>query len=623
MKRVAVVGSGPCGLAALKEMCDAGFEAMLFERSERMGGVFASAAAYPDLHLTISNWCMAFSDFPDPMRLCYPSAGEYLQYLHNYASHFDLERHIQYNSEVISAQQGKDGQWHLQVRQGVKPDQTILHVQVDALVVSTGAHHVPRSPPAGLAGFTGRVIHSNEYGEEFKREVEEKKLRVLIVGGGESSADLSAEMGALSPEVAVWLRRPHCFGPRYLNKKNEMEQVVVNKTRDFPANSFLEAATTNRMSAAQNVYLYGLWRKVLWSLPILNGSLNSMCLESTKPAFFLNDQATFVTKNQRMCEAVGEGKVEVIVSKDVSSRGLTFDFRTEKGNGVQRREFDAVILCNGYLTEFPWLKVEGVSWNPRDWFLHTFPAGLGHTLSFVGYARPHQGGIPPMAEMQARYVARIIRGDRVLPSNYATLARHDAVAERNYYHISPNLDTLVDYAAYLENVARRAGCEPRLPASSILLYNLHMVAFVAMIASLFGMEDSTGYMKYALPVWIGTLLAFTVVDDGLLIQWWLYPQWPVWYRQRGHGANPAHLRGILKRVPLWRSTAVTPGFLLLLFWSIPTFYLQRLIAPLLLVPHLLFTALGIRFREAWGGLLRPKMVVLHSGVWRLSDLFLP
>jgi dimethylaniline monooxygenase (N-oxide forming) len=100
MKRVAIIGAGPCGLAALKEMREAGHEAVLYERSSALGGIFASAAVYPSLHLTISNWAMAFSDFPDPKRLCYSSANEYLQYLEEYARHFDLERHICYHSEV-------------------------------------------------------------------------------------------------------------------------------------------------------------------------------------------------------------------------------------------------------------------------------------------------------------------------------------------------------------------------------------------------------------------------------------------------------------------------------------------------------------------------------------------
>ena len=81
MKRVVIIGAGPCGLVALKEMLDGGHEAVLFERSATLGGAFASAAMYQNLHLTISNWAMAFSDFPDSGRLCYPSAGNYLRYL--------------------------------------------------------------------------------------------------------------------------------------------------------------------------------------------------------------------------------------------------------------------------------------------------------------------------------------------------------------------------------------------------------------------------------------------------------------------------------------------------------------------------------------------------------------
>lgn len=94
-------------------------------------------------------------------------------------------------------------------------------------------------------------------------KVPKKKLRVLVVGGGESAADISAELGNLSPNVTVWLRRPACVGPRYLNAKDEMQQVESNKTADFPANGFLEAATTNRMSVGQNVYAYGFFRRLL------------------------------------------------------------------------------------------------------------------------------------------------------------------------------------------------------------------------------------------------------------------------------------------------------------------------------------------------------------------------
>src|SRR5580704_17679004 len=85
-----------------------------------------------------------------------------------------------------------------------------------------------------------------------------------------------------------------------LKMKDEMEQVQENKTRDFPVNALLEAAITNRMSAAQNVYLYGIWRRVLWKLPILNHTMSKVALLSTNSDIVMNDQATYVTKNQRM-----------------------------------------------------------------------------------------------------------------------------------------------------------------------------------------------------------------------------------------------------------------------------------------------------------------------------------
>jgi dimethylaniline monooxygenase (N-oxide forming) len=151
---------------------------------------------------------MAFSDFPDPQRLCYPSGDHYLKYLQAYSSHFELESHITYNSEIVSARRTDDRRWSLEVRKNGNNDS--VRMQCDALIVATGANSVPKQRPAGLEAFQGRVFHSTDYDQKFKDEVLEKKLRVLVVGGGESGADVSAELADLSPRVSVWLRRIAC-----------------------------------------------------------------------------------------------------------------------------------------------------------------------------------------------------------------------------------------------------------------------------------------------------------------------------------------------------------------------------------------------------------------------------
>ena len=79
-KRVVIIGAGPCGLAALKEMREAGHDAVAIDKGRGLGGVFSSAEdnAYENLYLTISNMMMAFSDFPpEDLRLKYSPAGEY------------------------------------------------------------------------------------------------------------------------------------------------------------------------------------------------------------------------------------------------------------------------------------------------------------------------------------------------------------------------------------------------------------------------------------------------------------------------------------------------------------------------------------------------------------------
>lgn len=157
---------------------------------------------------------------------------EYLQYLQSYARHFHLERHIAYDTEVHSASQGNDGRWTLETCN--LKEQTTSTIESDALIVATGANQTPNDVPSGLAAFTGRILHSSQYDEDFEREVSNKNLRVLIVGGGESDSDITAELGDLSPNLSVWLRRPPCIAPRYLNDKSEMRQVEANKEEAFP-----------------------------------------------------------------------------------------------------------------------------------------------------------------------------------------------------------------------------------------------------------------------------------------------------------------------------------------------------------------------------------------------------
>ena len=110
-----------------------------------------------------------------------------------------------------------------------------------------------------------------------------------------------------------------------------------------------------------------------------------------------------------------------------------------------------------------------------------------------------------MAEMQSRYISLILSGQRKLPTNYAARALRDRATEREYYSISPDLDSLVDWNAFLESVARRVGCESRLPASCVLAFNAHMLAVVML--ALHAIQPPGVSSVYAPRRWYGSSLS--------------------------------------------------------------------------------------------------------------------
>jgi dimethylaniline monooxygenase (N-oxide forming) len=139
-KRVAVIGAGPVGLAAAKELRECNHDVTVYESAGGIGGVFKSELTH--FHLTISNHLMAFSDFPPSDGVVkYWSLAEYQDYLLKYCEHFGLHECIRLNTAVVSAGLSKDGKWEISL-QRFDPDTKEVadeHEVFDALVVATGA----------------------------------------------------------------------------------------------------------------------------------------------------------------------------------------------------------------------------------------------------------------------------------------------------------------------------------------------------------------------------------------------------------------------------------------------------------------------------------------------------
>lgn len=566
-KRVLVVGAGPCGLVGLKELREAGHDAMSVDKGPDVGGLFCPAndAQYGTLYLTISNFFMAFSDFPPPeMEVRYSSKAEYSAYLEAYADHFGLRPHIRFRTEVTRARPEGSG-WRVTLQtEGQAPEELV----VDALVVATGSNHHPRR--IELPGYTGRVLHSSEYRdpEAFRGQ------RVLVIGAGESAADIAADVGAVAAETTVWSRSPLHLAPRFpvrvsLPAHDELALMRSQaKPGRFQVSDFLEVMTTSRMANQASMATYSMVRHAIyfamrgtWKQGRLLSAWNrgAMALHPV-----LGDQVAVPTKSARLVTLVANGEVRAIVAKKATFDGMSVTFdeivRQEAGSWkkmakapVRLDQVDVVIECTGYRTNFSWLEAPGLDWSPRTWFKHSFPPGWGDRLMFLGWARPHQGGIPACAEMLARFIAMQLAGTRSLPADYAERARIEGEREDEFFLYAKHSPNLVDYFAFMDSVSRMVGCYPNPPP----WYRL-----------------------------------------ARRTQYWMYPNWSVWYRMEGPGARPDVVERVMKALPLGWSYLPNPFILLALFFSLVQLPVDAVLRPR--------TGLG----KGWQ--VKPKKYLLHG-----------
>lgn len=232
-KKIFIIGAGPSGLVALKEVLEAGcFDPICVDAKSKIGGVFS--VSYDELHTTTTNMFMAFSDFPPKESIRYWSKDEYIQYLNDYIDHFQLRKYIKLNTAVKDCILDKDTErWKIVTkswasrfgemrmgsivfsqedldtnfsfddkrasyafRQNVSPGFTY---DADYLIVASGTNQVARVPKFPHINPDVEIVHSADFTNA--EEICEGK-RVLIVGNGESASDVAAQSTDVAEKVS-------------------------------------------------------------------------------------------------------------------------------------------------------------------------------------------------------------------------------------------------------------------------------------------------------------------------------------------------------------------------------------------------------------------------------------
>ncbi|XP_017090330.2 senecionine N-oxygenase [Drosophila bipectinata] len=199
MTSLCIIGAGTGGLCCARHAIDSGFQTTVFELSNQIGGTWVyneatgsvngidvHSSMYENLRTNLPKEVMGFPDFEIAKNeRSYVRSDEILDFLNQYADHFDLKKHIRFNSYVIRVAPKKN-MWQVLVKD-VTTNQIEFHY-FDKVMVANGHYHTPNYIKIpNMHRFKGNFMHSHDFR---KRDVFQGKS-VLVIGAGPSGMDLS------------------------------------------------------------------------------------------------------------------------------------------------------------------------------------------------------------------------------------------------------------------------------------------------------------------------------------------------------------------------------------------------------------------------------------------------
>jgi cation diffusion facilitator CzcD-associated flavoprotein CzcO len=209
--RYCIIGAGASGLAAAKTFVKRGIPFDCLEREADIGGLwnFAtdSGIVYETTHLVSSISSTGFDDLPmlDEDYPEYPSHARVLEYFRDFIRTFGLAPHIELGKAVTSVRPRADKLWEVAV--AGEPEPRLYR----GVVVASGHHDAPRTPTyAGT--FAGETLHSRRY----KSPTQVRDRRVLVVGCGNSAADIVSDAVHGRSTVFLSIRRGYWFVPKFI-----------------------------------------------------------------------------------------------------------------------------------------------------------------------------------------------------------------------------------------------------------------------------------------------------------------------------------------------------------------------------------------------------------------------
>jgi dimethylaniline monooxygenase (N-oxide forming) len=411
--RIAVIGAGISGIAAANILKKNGFVPIVFEKHEKVGGVWATA--YPEVHLQNIYTQYHLSDFdwsfkPD----LHPTGEQVMRYLTEAVQHLKLD--IRLEHQVLEMKEGTDG-WLLRYK-----NKEGIHEEPFAYVIlAAGQYTDGKNIPQFLdqEQFKGRAITERDV---TSLDVFNSK-RVVVVGYGKSALDMATLAAERSAQVHHVFRAANWLIPEWILGAH-FTYALFTRFGNVMMTSWAQPTAMERFLHNQLSFMIsGFW-----------DFIQSIVLFQLKRTGKGKDQAaqerlkTLIPEHRILIDFRSSGALGPENYYPLVAEGKILPHRSEiecfSHDAVQLKNglvipCDVVVLSTGYLTPtFPFLPdpyrawLEGEKDGPQL-YRHMLHPRIPR-LAFAGFNHGYMH--MPTVEIGTQWLCAYLRGELEVPS---------------------------------------------------------------------------------------------------------------------------------------------------------------------------------------------------------------
>ena len=395
-----IIGSGISGLMVLKELKERGIQNVLvLDKNPYPFGIWNiknQPSVTKDTYSISPKLYMTITDFPMNKKVPnYPHHSDILNYYQDYATYFNLLKHVQNNQEVLEAS-NQNKKWYVTTNSGNK-------FYSKNLVVANGSVNsdcLNNSQVKQLNQFSGSLHKSNNITPELKNELIHLSGKKILI----------MEIDDVGVELVKILKKNNTV---FVSSQSIQTQDRSKQASDLFYSRYFDFIIKH-ITGKKILYKFftKTFMKFMWGDNGNNG------INAWKPNH--DNLAGYHAENKTLKQFLFKKELELKPTvKNINGSRILF-----QDNSFE--EIDYILDCsNGEEDEgkinkcFSFLKMTTDSTTrdlSKNLYKHIF-SPHDQSLYFSGFIRPYVTSVPMLAELQARWIGQEIHsGNKGLPS---------------------------------------------------------------------------------------------------------------------------------------------------------------------------------------------------------------